>query len=214
MNKNKQYVAPKLDISDNSYTEFYALRKHASTMTVETINWFRNHVNIWFGEIHQSPAILSIGSGKGDIDIEVIKSILPHLDSKKLKYDALEPNLIHYKCFMDKINTMSFNEQVSVSIHDSYFDKFNTNQQYDVVLLIHVLYYFDDPYQEIQRALKHTKPGGKVIIIHQSSTGIPEIQHKHMLDLKNNEDEIFTTDDIKKLLDDGKEQYIAFPVCI
>ncbi len=215
---DKEYaIAPKLDIDGGAYAEFYVLRKNASTMTQATIEWFHNHVDVWLREVtHENeshlPAILSVGSGEGDIDIEIIKAIQPYLGSKKLKYDALEPNLRHYERFLDRINRMPLDASLSLAIYNVYFDQFSTNQQYDVVLLIHVLYYFDDPYQAIRQALRYTKPGGRVVIIHQSSTGIPEIQRKHMYKLKSNVDELFTTDDIKKSLDNGGEQYRFFNI--
>ena len=201
-------IAPQLDT--DSYAEFYELRKTASTMTVKTVEWFRDHAKILLEEcLHtsQSLSILSIGSGEGDVDIELIKAILPHLNSQRLQYDALEPNLVHNQRFLDRLNKVSFDKRVSVSVHSDCLEEFNTNRQYDIVVLIHVLYYFDDPYLAIRRALSRAKPGGQVIIIHQFSVGIPEIQRKHMYELKNNENEILTADDIKKLLDEGGEQY-------
>jgi SAM-dependent methyltransferase len=209
MNYDDKYsIAPPLE--NNLYAEFYQLRKNASTMTASTIEWFRNHLQMLLDEMRgqtrsNTLSVLSIGSGEGDIDTEIIQAILPHLNSQwtPLKYDALEPNSIHRKRFVERLSENSFDDHISVSVHNTSFgmsDEFDHNESYDIVLLIQVLYYFEAPSQIIQRALAQTKSTGRVIIVHQSAIGIPEIQRQHMLSLKGDENEILTTEDIKKLL--------------
>ncbi|MGB7058171.1 MAG: class I SAM-dependent methyltransferase [Geitlerinemataceae cyanobacterium] len=207
--QNQKFVAPPLD--DEFYAESYELRKAASTMTVAAIDWFRSHVTVLlegsYSRSHQDDtlSVLSIGSGEGDIDLEIIHSLIPKLNSrwKRLKYVALEPNPIHRQQFLQRIDKASFDQSVEVSVRDDYFEpgKFESEQKYDLVLLTHVLYYFDDPYQAIQSALKQTKEGGQVIIVHQTAKGIPQIQREHMLEVKGNQNEMFTAEDIRNLLD-------------
>jgi SAM-dependent methyltransferase len=180
-------------------------------MTASTIEWFRNHSQMLLDEMRYQTrndtfSVLSIGSGEGDIDIEIIQAILPHLNPQwtHLKYDALEPNSIHRKRFIERLSENSFDDHVSVSVHNTSFGRssgFESNESYDIVLFIHVLYYFKVPSQIIQHAFAQTKHTGKVIIVHQSAIGIPEIQRQHLLSLKGDENEILTTEDIKKRLD-------------
>ncbi|WP_324235592.1 methyltransferase [Okeania sp.] len=146
-----------------------------------------------------------MGSGEGDIDIEIIQSLVPKLNPRwnSLKYVALEPNPIHRDRFLERLEKESFGKNVEVSVRDDYFQpgKFDSEQKYDLVLLTHVLYYFDEPYQAIQSALKQTKAGGKVVIVHQTATGIPQIQSEFMLEAKGNQNEMFTAQDMRNLLD-------------
>jgi len=217
---DKSSIAPPLE--NNTYAEFYELRKNASTMTVSTIKWFHNHLKMLLDEMRDKTrnntlSVLSIGSGEGDLDIEIIQAILPHLNSQwtHIKYDALEPNPIHRKRFLERLSENSFDEHISVSVHDAYFgvsDEFESNESYDLILFVHVLHFFNDPYQIIQHALALTKPTGRVIIVHQSAIGIPEIQRKHMLSLKGNEKGILTTEDIKIRLDQKGCLYRCYDV--
>ncbi len=207
MSHNDKFAPP---LGNDIYAEFYQLRKNASTMTVSTVEWFHNHLPILLDEVRYKTgsdtlSILSVGSGEGDIDIEIIKTILPHLNSpwKKLKYDALEPNVAHRNRFLERLSENLFNENVSVSVHNTSFgmvDGLKNNESYDLIIFVQVLYYFQVPSQIIQRAISQTKTNGRVIIVHQSAIGIPEIQREHMLSLKGDENEILTTEDIKKLL--------------
>ncbi|MGK7919303.1 MAG: methyltransferase [Trichodesmium sp.] len=209
MPQNQKLFAPPLD--DKFYAESYELRKAASTMTVSAIEWFRNNVTVLlegsYSRSHQNDtlSVLSIGSGEGDIDIEIIQSLIPRLNPrwKQLRYVALEPNSIHRDRFLQRLNQESFGQNVEVSVRDDYFEpgQFESEQKYDLVLLTHVLYYFDEPYQAIQSALKQTKEGGQVVIVHQTATGIPQIQREFMLEAKGNQNEMFTAEDIRNLLD-------------
>jgi SAM-dependent methyltransferase len=206
---NKYSIAPPLE--NNTYAEFYQLRKNASTMTASTIEWFRNHLKTLLDEMRDKTknhtlSVLSIGSGEGDLDIEIIQAILPHLNPQwtHLKYDALEPNSIHRKRFLERLSENSFDDHIRVSVHKTSFgngEGFESHESYDLILFVQVLYFFKAPYQIIQQALAQTKPTGRVIIVHQSAIGVPEIQRQHMLSLKGNEKGILTTEDIKRLLD-------------
>ena len=69
------------------------------------------------------------------------------------------------------------------------------------------VHYFDEPYQAIQSALNQTKKGGRVVIVHQTATGIPQIQREHMLEVKGNQNEMFTAEDIRNLLDTQSHQH-------
>ena len=212
---NHKFIAPPLD--DEFYAESYELRKAASTMTVAAIDWFCSHSTLLLGNGYSSSrkddtfSVLSIGSGEGDIDLEIINSFIPKLSplGKRLKYVALEPNSIHRDRFLQRLDKISFDENVEVSVRDEYFepDKFAREAQYNLVLLTHVLYYFDDPYQAIQSALNQTKKGGRVVIVHQTATGIPQIQREHMREVKGNQNEMFTAEDIRNLLDTQFHQY-------
>ncbi|MEA5550021.1 methyltransferase domain-containing protein [Anabaena cylindrica UHCC 0172] len=206
---NKNFFAPPLD--DEFYAQSYELRKAASTMTVAAIEWFRSHVTgLVEGSYSRSPkndtlSVLSIGSGEGDIDVEIIHSLLPSLNPrwKRLKYVALEPNPIHRERFLQRLEKASLDENVEVSIREDCFEpgRFESEEKYDLVLLTHVLYYFDDPYQAIQTALNQTKESGQVVIVHQTATGIPQIQRDYMLEVKGNQNEMFTAENIRNLLD-------------
>ena len=156
-------------------------------------------------------SVLSIGSGEGDIDIEIIHSLLPSLNSpwKKLRYVALEPNPIHRDRFLKRLEKASFDENVEVSVSEDCFEpgRFESEEKYDLVMLTHVLYYFKEPYQAIQTALSQTKESGQVVIVHQTATGIPQIQREHMLEAKGDENEMFAAEDIKNLLDTKSHQH-------
>ncbi|MBC6478786.1 MAG: methyltransferase domain-containing protein [Hormoscilla sp. GM7CHS1pb] len=212
--QKKKNVAPPLD--EEFYAESYELRKAASTMTVAAIEWFRSNVTRLLEGSNSSLkdgtfSVLSIGSGEGDIDIEIIHSLLPRLKPRwqRLRYVALEPNPSHRDRFLERLEKASFDETVEVSVRGESFEpgRRESEEQYDLVLLVHVLYYFKDRYKTIRSALSQTSEGGRVVIIHQAAMGIPQIQRQHLLSAKGNQNEMFTAEDIKNLLDTRSHQY-------
>ncbi|WP_179131173.1 class I SAM-dependent methyltransferase [Candidatus Entotheonella palauensis] len=212
--KDKQ-LAPPLD--DDCYAEFYELRKAASTMTTVAIDWLRKQAGAVLQRKRsisedQTFSVLSVGSGEGDIDIEFIRAFLdawsPRWDT--LQYVAIEPNAAHREGFLQRLDDISFDHRLNISVIDQRFEELDRGEhqkQYDLVLFVHVFYYFEDPKEVIQRALTLTKEGGQVVIVHQTPTGIPEIQQKYMHDIKGDENEMFTTADIRNLLDGSVERY-------
>lgn len=212
----KKLFAPPLTYE--FYAESYELRKAASTMTVAAIEWFRSNVMELLERSDSPPekdntfSVLSVGSGEGDIDIEIIQNLIPRLNPRwnRLRYVALEPNPIHRERFLQRLDKVSFNQDVEVSVRDESFGQpvgTISKERYDLVLLIQVLYHFKEPYQTIQSALRQTKQGGRVVIVHQTAMGIPQIQRDYTLEAKGNQEGMLTTEDIKKLLDTKSHQY-------
>ena len=215
---NKKDIAPPLDHA--FYAKSYEQRKAASTMTTMTIEWFQQHMKTLLVKSHLTTqekgaekkpfSVLSIGSGEGDIDCEIINSLITHLQptSTSLNYVALEPNAIHRQRFQERVDQVTFGENVTVQVRDDYFDlQFEDEQIYDLVLLTHVLYYFDEPYQAIQHALAQANKYGQLVIIHQTKIGIPQIQQEYMQELKGDQQGMLSAEAIKSLLDEQLEVY-------
>lgn len=199
-------------LSDDFYAESYRLRKAASSMTSACISWLEQNMGSLVREslpfCDRPPifSVLSVGSGEGDIDIEIIQNLIPHLHSRQmsLKYAVIEPNSNHRQSFQNKLKTISLPKSTEICIHDGYFaegDSSDRDRHYHLILLIHVLYYFRDPYIPIQQALTQIEPTGKIVIVHQEETGIPQLQRQYMMSLKGDRHKLLTAEMIQKLLD-------------
>ncbi|MEA5571725.1 class I SAM-dependent methyltransferase [Calothrix sp. UHCC 0171] len=110
-------------------------------------------------------AVLSIGSGPGDFDIEVIKSLKQHLaDKLSLKYVAVEPNHIHRHRYEQRINNPEFAD-VEKEIHADKIEDFQTNDKFDVIHYTHCLYHMPGSEKLIvQRGIEMLKDDGFLII--------------------------------------------------
>lgn len=211
MIKEQTHLAPPL--TEQFYAEAYELRKAASTMTPTTIGWFQRQARQLLQREPDSDktfTVLSVGSGEGDIDLEIIAALMQHLAPRwaKLHYIALEPNPEQRMRFEQRLAEMTLDPRVQVTVRDQPIQKLHgQHQQYDLVLFVHVFYYFAAPQQIIADALQMAKACGQVVIVHQTPIGIPEIQQQYMEAFKGDVDEMFTTDDIRALLNNAATPY-------
>jgi len=65
--------------------------------------------------------------------------------------------------------------------------------------MTHCLYYIPDRKEAILQAYNLLNPGGFLLIFHQTSMGINEIQRKYMKRVKNDEKEMFSAHDILRI---------------
>ncbi len=211
--EEKGLVAPAL--TDEYYAESYRLRKTASSMTTAAVQWFKDHSRMLVESIAASSqtqvnpqntlTILSVGTGEGDLDLAIIQSLRPWLEHYHhcLRYVAIEPNADHRNRFIRNLAIVSTHPSIDIQVEDGDFldpAVGHKYQSYDLILMIHVLYYFQDPYQAIHKAYQQLTPCGRLIIVHQEETGIPQIQHQYMKNLKGNEVALLTAEMIQTLL--------------
>lgn len=225
-------------LNDDFYAEAYKLRKAASTMTSVAIDWFRRQAGVLLKREEKSEdktfSVLSVGSGEGDVDFELIRALLHELSHRdasqsprweSLRYVALEPNATHRAGFLQRLDELSFDERLKISVVDQRFEELDlrrdasvakNQQQYDLVLFVHVfghlVHYFNKPVDIIKEAFRFCKEGGQVVIVQQTPIGIPEIEQKCMLEIKNHASDLFTTADIQKLLQDTPVRYQFYEI--
>lgn len=80
---------------------------------------------------------------------------------------------------------------------------------HDVLVLAHVLYYFEDKSEALRGVLRQVKRGGTAIIIHQGAEGVPEIQEKMLPKLRGHCDDMFTAAQIQQLLEGDLASEVA-----
>ena len=76
------------------------------------------------------------------------------------------------------------------------FGKDCLEEGFDLVHLTHCLYYIPDRKMAIRRAYELLNPGGFLLIFHQTTLGINEIQRAYMKLVKGDEKEMFSAHDI------------------
>ena len=109
--------------------------------------------------------LMSIGAGVGWLEDEIIKH--PSLKVKTIL--AIEPNPEHAEKLEEKSNEWI---DTQCNIDTSYFDdSYETAMKFDVVLLVHSIYYTKSPINTIIKAKSFLKPGGQVLIVLRGERG-------------------------------------------
>jgi SAM-dependent methyltransferase len=194
-------LAPPL--SEEGYAKSFNEYKKISAEWDAVMRWIEDSL---LGDLPDKPAfsVLSIGSGSGDFDmrfIQLLKSRFPKLD-----YVGLEPNEVHCKEYRARIAAQHI-QGVHAETHCIPFEEARFTTQFDLIHFTHSLYYLKDRQQAILHAIDITKPSGRVLIVHQTPQGIYEIQRAFMLRLKGDTNEMFSSENLRELLEESGIQY-------
>jgi aromatic-L-amino-acid decarboxylase len=120
--------------------------------------------------------ILSIGCGDGDLDFAVLHHLSGSCD---VEYLGLEVNETSAQIFQESVDGWrdQFVGNLSFEIRFGSAERLpDAGSGFDLVLMSHVLYYFQDPVSLIWNYLqKICRIDGKVVIVHSAWGGIPEL---------------------------------------
>ncbi|BAZ18705.1 type 12 methyltransferase (plasmid) [Calothrix sp. NIES-4071] len=110
-------------------------------------------------------AVLSVGAGPGDFDVQVIHALKQHLPEElKLRYVAVEPNPLHRQRYEQKIRIPEF-KNVDLEIHPQTIEDFQTPEKFDIIHYTHCLYHMPDHEKQIiLQGMEMLKDNGFIII--------------------------------------------------
>jgi hypothetical protein len=212
MQKTMEYL-PEILSAPAFYADSYTLRRQASTMQPNMINWLKtesadkilNHLPSASAKVLR---MLSIGCGDGELDLALMEGAKSKLGSG-VEFRGLEPNKEFQTTFNDNVKegqTDGKLPQVTTTFENETFSgEFQIDKAWkpDLVVLGHVLYYFGGAQEKVaalRRAIQLADPQGRVVVIHQASKGVPELQQTLLPLIRGSTQDMFTADDIENLL--------------
>jgi Methylase involved in ubiquinone/menaquinone biosynthesis len=185
------------ELSDKQYAGCFDLFKTVSTEWDALECWLRQEF-IPVLKNDDSVDILSIGSGRGDFDI-----VLMRLVSEKyshISYTAVDPNTEHNSIFREKVDKFRVKPEFFTIIPEFFSDD-TVHGSFDIIHLTHCLYYIPDRKNAIETCYQLLKPGGSLLIFHQTTLGINEVQERYMERVKGNRKELFSAHDLLTILE-------------
>ncbi len=186
------------ELSDKQYAECFDLFKTVSTEWDALECWLRQEF-IPVQKTDDSIDILSVGSGRGDFDLTLMRLLREKYTH--FSYTAVDPNTEHNNIFMEKVNQSRIKPDVFAIIPE-FFCEGTVRGSYDLVHLTHCLYYIPDRKNAIETCYTLLKPGGSLLIFHQTTLGINEVQERYMERVKGNRKELFSAHELLSILDD------------
>lgn len=142
----------------------------ASNQRALIVGWFTEHVIPTLAR--DSSSLLSIGCGAGDLDVKILASA--RKQSANVAYVGLEPDPEQCKKFVTRM-TIADDGDVSVEGHNTSFEHFCGQQRFDLVSLVHSLYYMEDPEGAIDSALELVNESGSLVILIASNDSLNEL---------------------------------------
>ena len=146
---------------DNSYyAHCLEIFEANSDQRLRILGWLE--ANIVAKMSQDANAILSVGCGTGAFDECILRYARARM--KQVTYLGIEPNEISAAEFYHTMDKQT-SDQVDVAVLVEKFGEQVLENQFDLILFVHSIYYIEDRNEAIDVALKALKPGGELIIV-------------------------------------------------
>ena len=117
--------------------------------------------------------MLSIGAGRGNFETMLVREL-----GLKLGYIyAIEPNAVHVPLLETELKSIGAKYDIDTSFFNKEFefDEKYESPLFDIIMLAHCLYTFEDPFGAVSHAVKFLKPHGKILIFHEGESVCSEL---------------------------------------
>ena len=142
----------------------------ASNQRELILGWFTDHVIPQLST--ERASFLSVGCGAGDLDAKILAAGKEH--AATISYVGLEPDSRQCERFMSRM-VVENDQNIRVEAHNTCFEKFTEQRRFDLVLMVHSIYYMDDPKLAIENALDLVSEGGRLVILIASNDTLNEL---------------------------------------
>jgi SAM-dependent methyltransferase len=146
-------------LSDNRFDEAHELFERSSDQQNLILDWL-----IAYCVQHAATdpyRLLSVGCGSGILDNPLLNA-LADLD-REILYTGIDPNAV--ACERFRKNFMrSESPSIELIVRQESVETISCDQQFDIVQVVHALYYFDDPAATITELLSRIAEGGKLLV--------------------------------------------------
>ena len=142
----------------------------ASNQRELIFGWFTDHVIPQLST--ERASFLSVGCGAGDLDAKILAAGKEH--AATISYVGLEPDSRQCERFMSRM-VVKNDQNIRVEAHNTCFEKFTEQRRFDLVLMVHSIYYMDDPKLAIENALDLVSEGGRLVILIASNDTLNEL---------------------------------------
>ena len=142
----------------------------ASNQRELILGWFTDHVIPQLST--DSASFLSVGCGAGDLDVKFLAAGKDH--AATVSYVGLEPDSRQCEKFISRME-LGNDRNVRVEAHNTSFEQFTEQRRFDLVLMVHSLYYMDDPKLALENALSLVNESGRLVILIASNDTLNEL---------------------------------------
>jgi len=192
------FLLPEMQSFGPFYSEAYTLRREASTMQSNMMTWLRTNSEKYIlqkcARRNGEPLrICSIGCGDGELDLALIEGIVDSVRSSGfsgIEFVGLEPSPSFREEFMENLRKAQISpEFCKFQLESEVFVTHTVSEhakdgEADIVLLGHVMYYFENKGEALTCAMQKARPGGLTVVIHQGKQGVPQLQEALLPELR------------------------------
>lgn len=148
-------------LSHKRFDETHELFERSSNQQQLILEWLSDLIHSHCARLDPL-RILSVGCGSGILDNPLIKSIAT--TSKRVEYTGVDPNAVACRRFQDEFDDQEL-PNVQLDLREENIETLTSTDRFDIILVVHSLYYFDDPADTLDGLLRLLAPDGKVVIV-------------------------------------------------
>jgi len=142
----------------------------ASNQRELIVDWFTDHVIPQLST--DGASFLSVGCGAGDLDEKILAAGKEHASS--VSYVGLEPDSRQCERFISRM-VFDNDRNIRVEAHNTCFERFTEQRRFDLVLMVHSLYYMDDAELALENALNLVNESGRLVILIAANDTLNEL---------------------------------------
>lgn len=105
--------------------------------------------------------VVSVGAGSGILDVPMLEAVCRH---KRVRYTVVEPFEEQCAKFSERASGLTDSANLEVSIECSTLQRTDFRGQFDFVLAIHSVYYFEELEPALAKLCEMVRPDGEVVI--------------------------------------------------
>ncbi len=194
-------------LSEAVYACGYRLRLKYSSFQRATMDWLLDNSGTLIPP--DAPSILSLGCGDGAFDLE----LLDHLRGNKiqLEFCGVDFNGAELEEFRRILASRDewYRERITLRCM-KYDASTRFGRRYDFIYMVHFLHFFEQVMPAIRNALQHLAPQGRLLIIHQKSSGVYAVKQRFLGVLSNQKRH--SSEEIKSLLEAEGIAFSAYTI--
>jgi len=184
-------------LSHDAYASGFRIFNGISSELGSMLAWGKRHLSRLL-PAQECLSVLSVGAGTGYFDFEFIPLFAAKY--RCVEYKVIEPNPAHRRQFESGAASEDF-QNVRFEILPVRFEAYSAPARFDLIHFTHCLYYLPDREGAIARAMELISEEGPVLVFHQTPDGINQIQRNFLKPAKGCETEMFSSRDLRDILD-------------
>jgi SAM-dependent methyltransferase len=149
-------------LDDARYLETHRIYEGRSDQQQRIIDWFGDQIAPT-SQPDRPFRVLSVGCGSGILDVAIATRLAEQTDD--LHYVGIDPNKVECEAFQQLFSDASL-DRVEVEVVPATFEDFEATCSFDLIHIVHSLYYMPDPAGALERARKLLAPGGRLVVFH------------------------------------------------
>ncbi|MEN0066434.1 MAG: class I SAM-dependent methyltransferase [Myxococcota bacterium] len=150
-------------LCETRFLETHVLYEGRSDQQRRIIEWFGQNMGP-AGGADRAFRVLSVGCGSGILDVPLAVRFAS--GAPALHYVGVDPNQAECNAFVRRFESADLPDEASLTVEASPFEDFDAEGRFDLVHLVHCLYYLQDPEAVIAKARRLLAPGGSLVLVH------------------------------------------------